>query len=156
MPGPEANTEYHCVAFATSFDFPKLCHHDVGQRLRNLRIARAQQAVPVRVHAFIERLVIEQLRSPFGGVDLGDLGRDHQPRRFEQLIGRNILVSGSRASDPKDCAARCPQFGFCGGLPAELIHKRIVFAREQVVIETHPDGPVIRESRQASWPAHCG
>ena len=59
MPGPEANTEYHWVAFAR-LDLPKLVH-TMSVSAFETRIAGAQQPVPVGVHALVQRLVVEQL-----------------------------------------------------------------------------------------------
>ena len=35
---------------------------------------------------------VEQLRRPFGGVDLGDLRRHHQARQLEQHVVADVLV----------------------------------------------------------------
>ena len=84
MPGPEANTEYHCVAF---FDVVRLAEV-VDDDLARAALIHPDRSLPSRPFqlAFmprIERLVVEQLRRPLDGVNLGDLGGDHQPRRLE-------------------------------------------------------------------------
>src|SRR4029077_12196533 len=62
----------------------EVLRHNLRQRVgHGLTVAQwpAEQSAPVRVHAAIQWLVVEELRSPLGGVDLGDLGGHHQPSR---------------------------------------------------------------------------
>src|SRR5271156_848499 len=53
---------------------PEIRRDDIAQGFRQQRIARTQQTIPVAVHPQIKRIVVEQLRRPFGGMNLGDLG----------------------------------------------------------------------------------
>ena len=52
-----------------------------------------KEPAPVGVHAPVQRLVVEQLRGPFDGVDLGNLGSDDQPGDLEQLIRSDVSVA---------------------------------------------------------------
>ena len=68
----------------------EILRHDLRQRIgHGFAVAQrtAEQSAPVGVHAAIQRLVVEQLRGPLDGVDLGDLGGHHQaapPRRVRR------------------------------------------------------------------------
>jgi len=75
----------------------KLAH----DALRHIACDRVilEHAGPVGVHADLQRLVVEQLRGPFDGVDLGNLGRDDQPGNFEQFVRRDVLVPDDRIED---------------------------------------------------------
>ena len=85
-------------AFLTSVDLPKFCVTICASASATpcCRPAAAEQPAPVGVHAAVQRLVVEQLRRPLDGVDLGDLGGDHQPRHLEELVGRDVPVADDR------------------------------------------------------------
>ena len=62
---------------------------DIGEDL----VVRPEEPVPVAVHADVQRLVIEQLWSPFDGMDFRDLGGDDKTRCLEEFFGRDFGVS---------------------------------------------------------------
>ena len=115
----------------------------------------ADQAAPVGVHAAIQRLVVEQLGGPFDGVDLRDLGGDHQARGLEQLVGRHVPVADHPAGS---AGSRSPRvlIGRLRGLACGS-HRRTGCApartrcgRSSSRWSSCPGTPV------ASWPAHSG
>ena len=61
---------FHIVRFRQAFD------DNVVQRFADFRIAGAEQPVPVRIHSFVQRLVVQQLRGPFRGMNLRNFGSD--------------------------------------------------------------------------------
>ena len=78
---------------------------DLLGRLGGERVV-LEQARPVGVHAEIERLVIEELRRPLDGVDLGDLGGDDQARDLEQLLVADLGPGDRLGQARKDCGGR--------------------------------------------------
>ena len=130
MPGPEAKTEYHCVAFFASVDLPKLLTV-IFSSARLHELLAAEEAGPVGVHAEVQRLVVEQLRRPLDGVDLGDLRGDHQPRDLEQLVGGHVAVADDLVG-PRGVAQPGVGVGRGGGLRAERVDEQVVLAREHV------------------------
>ncbi len=103
-----------------------------------------QQAGPVGVQREIKRLVVEDLRRPLDGVDLGDFSGYDQARDLEQFVGRDVLV--------RDDLIRLGWIAQAGiafrvgyGMMPERVDKDIMLAREDVVEEAEPDVPVVGE-----------
>ena len=86
MPAPDAKTEYQVVGLFSLNDLPSHCAAMSSSARRDAAVG-AERARPVRVHAEVERLVVEQLRRPLDRVDLGDLGGHHEARHLEELLG---------------------------------------------------------------------
>jgi hypothetical protein len=77
-------------------------------------------------------------------MDLGNLGRYHQPRHLEKFIRGDVLVA-NHAFWVGGIAQAAVCVGHSCRLSAKFIDKRIVFPREQVVIEAQSDRPVVRK-----------
>ncbi len=78
-------------------------------------------------------------------MDLGDLGGNYQTRGFKELIGCDVFVADDalRVGWIPQTAVR---IGLLRGFLAEFIHEGIMFASEEIVVETQTDRPVVGES----------
>ena len=95
-----------------------------------------EKTLPVGFRRLVERLVVQQLRRPFGGVDLGDFGCHDEASDFEQFVRADLVIADRRIR-----SHRVAQAGVGIGcerlLPSKRFHKRVVLTCEQVVIEAH-------------------
>src|SRR5229473_1092542 len=78
-------------------------------------------------------------------MNLGDLGGYHQPRNLKQLVGRYVLVA-DRLLGIRRVAQPGIGIRSLAGHSSELIDESVVFPGKHVVIETRPDGPVVRKA----------
>ena len=114
------------------------------ERLHLGLVADAEEPIPVCVHAAVQRLVIEELRGPLRRVNLGDFGGYDQPRRFEQLVRRHILVPDHLVG-PGGVTQSGVRIRRLRRLLPEFLHEDVVFPRKDVVVKAHADRPVVRK-----------
>ena len=120
-----------------------LFDHDFLEGLFYKRML-ADQTAPVGVHGKVNRFIIEKLRGPFDGMDLGNFRRDNQPGDFKQLIRRDISIFNG-GGGVCGVAQAGVVFRSCRSLLSKRIDEHIVLARKDVVEKAQTDGPIVRE-----------
>ena len=118
--------------------------HDVLERFRDAQLL-AEQPAPVAVHSPEQRLVVEQLR--WSTRSCGSSRSRRRPPAVQPRRARRASRPGSGSPDPgwRGREARSRRRASAPAWRRKSIHELVVLAREHVVIEAHPDGPVVRE-----------
>ena len=118
-------------------------------------LAVPEEAGPVGVHAEVQRLVVEKLRRPLDGVDLGDLRRDDEPRDLEELVGRDVPVADDARRVGRDCEDRSRRRASRAACARNSSTKSCARARTGCGRSSSRSSSC-RGTPVASWPAHCG
>src|SRR5712691_5392237 len=80
-------------------------------------------------------------------MDLGDLGRNHKPRDFEEFVLGDFPVR-DRLARHRRIAQSTVDIRRLLDAATELVHEEVVLAGEQVVEEAQAYRPVVREGRR--------
>ena len=107
-------------------------------------LSLSEHPLPVPVHAHEQRLVVQQLRRPFDGVNLRDFGRDYQTCHLKELLGGDIPIADDPLRVCRISKARI-RVRRLRRLSVETIDELVVLSGEDVVQEAQADRPVVRE-----------